>query len=90
LVTILDEVKPDECFLGYNIKVKQVFKGTLTAESSNSVWVLPLQGCSDPDFDYGKDYLVAGTLDEGVLVVQGDGFVLDCADYTPLLPDLCP
>lgn len=90
LVTMLEEVKPDECFLGYNVVVTKVFKGSLSAFDKNSVWVLPVKKCSEPAFEYGKSYLVAGYLDEGVLVVEQEGFVLDCTAYTDFLDELCP
>ena len=90
-VTILDEAQPEGCYLGYNIEVQHVYKGSLSQRENTTLRILPVERCPDPTFDYGTDYFVAGDVVDGDLVVKGEGVVLDCPAYTRLsLPNLCP
>ena len=90
-MTVLDEAQPEDCYLGYNIEVQHIYKGSLSQGEKTVLKVLPVERCPDPTFDYGADYLVAGDVVDGDLVVEGEGVVLDCPAYTNLnLPNLCP
>ena len=41
-------------------------------------------GCSDPMFEYEKDYLIGGFQRREALIVEKKGFVADC-QYTKVL-----
>ena len=90
LVTVYEDVKPKNCYIGHNVEVLHVYKGRLSVRETTTLRVLPVDGCPDPMFNYGKDYLVGGNLDGGELVVGKNGIVWDCEAFTPVLPDLCP
>ena len=89
-MTILDEAQPEDCYLGYNIEVQHIYKGSLSQGEKTVLRVLPVERCPDPTFDYGVDYLVAGDVVDGNLVVEGEGVVLDCLVHTQLVENLCP
>ena len=90
MATFLEDAQPEECFFGYTVEIYKVFKGKLKAGQKKKLLALPVWGCPDPNFPYGRNYLVAGYLKDDKLVVEKTAYILNCPTFTPLLPQLCP
>ena len=89
MVTIYEKIAPsDDCHYGYNIEIRRAYKGHLSVGQNMTLRIRPILKCREPDFGYGKDYLVGGRAAGNVLTVGEHGKVWGCAAYSRVLPQL--
>ena len=92
IATILDEIQShtNDCYIHYKVLICKVIRGESFQVGRTAILkVLPVGGCSDPVFEYGEDYLIGGFHHREELIVEKEGFVQDCAAYTPRFLDQC-